>query len=71
MGNVISKGNAKGLGLGSNAITKDINRASFAKSKETIDINDAWRKAKAADPQLEYRMSFVEFKKEYRKGKFR
>jgi hypothetical protein len=29
----------------------------------------AWRKAKENDPTLEYRLSFVEYKKLYRKNK--
>jgi hypothetical protein len=28
-------------------------------------MNNAWRKAKEDDPTLEYRMSFVEYKKKY------
>ena len=64
-----SKGRAKGLGFGYNEVTKDINKVSWAKNQETITINDAWRKAKENDPSLEYRMSFVEYKKLYRKNK--
>lgn len=64
-----SKGRAKGLGFGYNEVTKDINKVSWTKNKETITINDAWRKAKENDPSLEYRMSFVEYKKLYRKNK--
>ena len=36
-----SKGRAKGLGFGYNEVTKDINKVSWAKNKETITINDA------------------------------
>ena len=30
-------------------------------------MNDHWRKAKEADPTLEYRMTFLEWKKTYLK----
>jgi len=63
----MKKGRA--TGLRQNDTTKDVNRAAFAKNMETVDINDAWRKAKANDPSIEFRMTFVEYRKLYRKGK--
>ena len=54
---------AKGLGVYSNDVTKDINKASFNRGKRTVEWNDAWRKAKEEDPSIEFRMTFPEFKK--------
>lgn len=60
-----------GPGFGYNAVTKDINRVAYDKTLLTIDVNEAWRKAKQEDPDLEFRMSFLEFKKKFLKRKKR
>ena len=59
------KNSAKGLGYSSNSLSKDLTRIGTAKTRITTDINNAWRKAKEEDPSLEYKMSFVQFKKKY------
>jgi hypothetical protein len=56
---------SKGLGYSTNEVTRDLNGAARNKFRTTIAINEAWRKAKEEDPQLEFRKSFVEFKREY------
>jgi hypothetical protein len=38
----------------------------YAQPNVTV-MNDHWRKAKEADPTLEYRMTFLEWKKTYLK----
>lgn len=60
-----------GPGFAYNDVTKDINKVASMKNKMTIDVNDAWRKAKAEDPTLEFRMTFLEFKKKFLKRKKR
>lgn len=60
-----------GPGFSYNDVTKDINKIAHAKNQFTIDANDAWRKAKQEDPTLEFRMSFLEFKKKLLKKKAR
>lgn len=62
------KYSASGEGYSSNDVTKNLNSATQAKVKLTIEINDAWRKAKSEDPSLEFKMSFLEFRKKYIKG---
>jgi hypothetical protein len=64
----MAKQHAKGLGYGPNDIThgKDgLNRVAFRKTMNTVEAADAWRKAKEEDPKLEFRMSFVDFKRIY------
>lgn len=58
-------------GVYSNDITKELNKAGQSRMKFTIDVNDAWREAKAKDPSLEFRMTFLQFKKGYSKRKRR
>lgn len=58
-----------GPGFFYNDVTKDINKIAYAKNKFITDANDAWRKAKEEDPTLEFRMSFLEFKKKLMKKK--
>ena len=42
------------------------NKIRYAQPNVTV-MNDHWRKAKEADPTLEYRMTFLEWKKTYLK----
>ena len=56
-----------GTGSYYNDVTKDINRASANRMKRNTIASDAWRKAKEEDPTIEFRMSFVDFKKNYLK----
>lgn len=59
-----------GSGLQHNDITRDISGAAHNRNKRNVMACDAWREAKLKDPGIEFRMSFVEFKKSYLK-KFR
>jgi len=56
-------------GVYSNDITKELNKLGQSRMKFTIDVNDAWREAKTKDPSLEFRMTFLQFKKGYSKKK--
>jgi hypothetical protein len=60
----IKKGQT-GTGSYHNDVTEDLNKAAFNKTKRNIEASDAWRKAKQEDPRLEFRMSFVDFKRIY------
>jgi hypothetical protein len=55
-------------GIYSNDVSKEINQVAHKRNRRTIQWNDAWRKAKELDPTLEFRMSFVNFKRGGRKN---
>lgn len=56
---------ASGEGYASNDVTKSLNSAAHAKNMLTLEVNDAWRQAKIDDPSIEFKMSFLEFRKKY------
>jgi hypothetical protein len=59
------KRSASGEGMYSNDVTEGLNRAFSEKIRKNIKASDAWRKAKEDDPRIEFRMSFVDFKRMY------
>ena len=59
------KSNHSGTGLYQNDVTDNLNKAFSNKIRKNIKASDAWRKAKEEDPRLEFRMSFVDFKRLY------
>lgn len=59
------KNTHSGSGLYQNDVTEDLNKAFSNKIRKNIKASDAWRKAKEEDPRLEFRMSFVDFKRIY------
>ena len=68
------KRGTSGKGTGANPLndlSKDINKGIWANRVDPTIVNDAWRKAKEEDPQLEYRTTFLEWKKRYLKSKRR
>ena len=54
-------------GVYSNDITKELNKLGQSRMKFTIEVNNAWRESKEKDPKIEFRMTFLQFKKGYRK----
>jgi len=61
----------KSIGQTDNNVSKDLSAASFMKNALTRNVNEAWRKAKEEDPGLEFKKSFIEFKKDYLRKKNR
>jgi hypothetical protein len=61
----MKKNKHAGSGLYQNDVTEGLNRAFGNKIRKNIKASDAWRKAKEEDPKLEFRMSFVDFKRIY------
>lgn len=52
-------------GASHNDASREINRFVYKKKIETYKVCDAWRKALAEDPNLQYRMTFLEFKRKF------
>lgn len=61
----------KSIGQTDNNVSKDLSAASYMKNALTRNVNEAWRKAKEEDPSLEFKKSFIEFKKDYLRKKNR
>lgn len=55
---------AKGLNPTNDTASRARKKARYAQPNVTV-MNDHWRKAKEADPTLEFRMTFMQWKKEY------
>lgn len=61
---------AKGLSSNNDTaleVTQGIRKARLSPTT----INNAWRKAKEEDPMLEFRMSFMEWKRRYEREHYR
>jgi len=63
------KNTHSGSGLYQNDVTEGLNKAFSNKIRKNSKAADAWRKAKEDDPRLEFRMSFVDFKRIYFRSK--
>lgn len=58
------KQKATGLGLNpTNEMSREMNRIAHSKQRETIKLNDEWRKLCQEDPTLPYKISFPEWRK--------